>query len=81
MSHLMTRYLPTGERVVTAPDTDLPVLPFTLTPEETARLLKMSVASVRKAMRLGELPSVKIGGRQHVVTARMFERFSRQATA
>jgi hypothetical protein len=40
----------------------------------------MNVASVRKAMRSGELPLVKVGGRQHVVTARMFEQFARQAT-
>lgn len=80
MADVMTRYLPTGERVLTTPDTDLPVLPFTLTPEETARLLKMNVASVRKAMRSGQLPWVKVGGRQHVVTARMFEQFDRQAS-
>ena len=42
-------------------------LPVTYTPDELARILNRSVESVRRLIKDGKIPAVKIGGR-YVIT-------------
>jgi len=42
-----------------------------LTIAETARVLKENVKHVRRAVKAGDLPSIRIGSRSYVITAKL----------
>lgn len=49
---------------------------FFLTPEEAAKRLGITANAVRKAIREGSLPKMKLGGRQYILSERDVERYS-----
>lgn len=48
-------------------------LPPTLSVERAGRLLGLSRTSAYRAVERGELPTIRLAGRMHVPTARLFE--------
>lgn len=52
-----------------------------LTSTEVASILRRSPGTVNRAIRAGELPSVSVGGRRYVPTAKLCELVGLGATA
>lgn len=52
-----------------------------LTSAEVASILRKSIPTVNRAIRAGEIPSVKVGGRRYVATADLRKLASLGATA
>jgi excisionase family DNA binding protein len=51
-------------------------LPVTYTPDELARILNRSVESIRRLIKDGKIPAVKIGGR-YVITDEILQKLLR----
>jgi hypothetical protein len=70
-----TRVLPGGYIVRTPVDMTRAILPLVLTVEEAAAALLTTPISIRSAIATGELPSIRLGGRDRILTAKLYALF------
>jgi excisionase family DNA binding protein len=71
----VARTFPDGDVIVSPVDTSVTPLPPVLTIAEAAVVLNTTPSSVRAAIANGELPIIRLSGRDRIVSARMMERF------
>ncbi len=71
----IARVMRSGSRIVVPVDPRTPDLPPLLTIEEAADVLNTTPTLVRTAIRLNQLPHVRLAGRDRVIVGKMYERF------
>jgi excisionase family DNA binding protein len=74
-TRFIARTFPDGDVIVSPVDTSVTPLPPVLTVAEAAVVLNTTPTSIRAAIATGELPVIRLSGRNRVVSARMMERF------
>jgi excisionase family DNA binding protein len=61
--------------IINGVDTTVGKLPIVMTVSETAEALRMSEASIRRAISQGEIPSTELAGRTYVVSGKLLASF------